>query len=57
MENLEELTEQEVQEIEGGWIQAVVLGLAVSTAFHVAKEAYNDWDAHVAAFNEGMNAA
>jgi lactobin A/cerein 7B family class IIb bacteriocin len=59
MENLIELDKRELQEIEGGvaWYVAMAIGMAGAVITHVAIEAYNDWEAHVDAFKEGMEAA
>ena len=49
-----ELTLKEMNKTMGGGFLSGILGGA---AFHVLKEAYNDWDAHIDAFREGMEAA
>lgn len=58
-EYLHELTESDIRNISGGvgLGTALLVGFAASAIFHVAKEIYNDWDAHVEAFKEGMEAA
>ncbi|MBP3192773.1 hypothetical protein [Natronogracilivirga saccharolytica] len=37
----------------GGVITTAIVSFLSATAFHTLKEAYNDWEAHVEAFNEG----
>ena len=49
-----EIGDQELEMVAGG-IPPLVIGIAGAFVFHVAKEAYNDWDAHKEAFNEGYN--
>lgn len=53
MENLKlaEMYKSDMIEINGGAIHP----LFWMAAFHVAKEAYNDWDDHHEAFMDGYN--
>jgi len=48
------LANDELTEISGGGFWIGVLG---AVAVHLALEAYNDWDAHVKAFNNGRASA
>lgn len=49
-----DLTHDEMDTIFGG---GFLSGLFGGAAFHIIKEAYNEWDAHTDAFREGMDAA
>jgi hypothetical protein len=51
-DSLTELTDHDKKQINGG-----VHPLVWIVGFHVAKEAFNDWEAHKEAFNEGYEAA
>lgn len=49
---IKDLKPDEMKRITGGgfWV-----GVWAAAAFHVAKEAYNDWDSHARAFSAGRS--